>query len=87
MKQLEYLFNPTPSPSMSDSQSSIPTHTTDPSPALLSLRECADSLSSLHQRMDRFYAWASLLQVEHRDLKQRVGFVEGAVLGGEHECL
>ena len=54
----------------------------DPSPSLLSLRDCADSLSSLHQRMDRFYAWASLLQVEHRDLKQRVGFVEGAVRGG-----
>jgi hypothetical protein len=45
-----------------------------------SLRDCADSLASLHQRMDRFYAWASLLQVEHRDLKQRVGYLEGVVL-------
>jgi hypothetical protein len=31
--------------------------------------------------MDRFYAWASQLQVEHRDLKQRVGFVEGVAFG------
>ena len=46
------------------------------------LLRCSDSLDSLHVRMDRFYAWASQLQVEHRDLKQRVGFVEGAVLGG-----
>jgi hypothetical protein len=44
------------------------------------LRDCTDSLDSLHQRMDRFYAWASQLQVEHRDLKQRVGFLEGLVL-------
>lgn len=45
------------------------------------VRELTDSLSSLHQRMDRFYAWASQLQVEHRDLKQRVGFVEGVAFG------
>jgi hypothetical protein len=29
--------------------------------------------------MDRFYSWASQLQVEHRDLKQRVGFIEGVM--------
>ncbi len=46
----------------------------------IALRDCNDSLASLHQRMDRFYAWASQLQVEHRDLKQRVGFLEGLVL-------
>ena len=46
----------------------------------LSLRECKDSLDSLHQRMDRFYVWASQLQVEYRDLKQRVGFMESAVV-------
>jgi hypothetical protein len=34
----------------------------------------------LHHRIDRFYAWASQLQVEHMDLKQRVGFVEGIML-------
>ncbi len=44
------------------------------------LRDCGDSLASMHQRMDRFYAWASQLQVEYRDLKQRVGFLESEVL-------
>jgi hypothetical protein len=29
--------------------------------------------------MDRFYAWASKLQVEHRDLKQRVAFLESNI--------
>ena len=48
----------------------------------LSIRDCQDSLSSLHHRVDRFYAWASQLQVEHRDLRQRVGFVEGVALHG-----
>jgi hypothetical protein len=38
-----------------------------------------DSLDSLHQRMDRFYAWASQLQVEFRDMKQRIGFLEATV--------
>ena len=46
------------------------------------LLDCSDSVASLHKRMDSFYAWASQLQVEHRDLKQRVGFVEGVVLNG-----
>ena len=26
--------------------------------------------------MSRFYAWASQLQVEFRDMKQRIGFIE-----------
>jgi len=51
-----------------------------PDSVALSLRECKDSLDSLHQRMDRFYVWASQLQVEYRDLKQRVGFMESAVV-------
>jgi hypothetical protein len=46
----------------------------------MALRDCNDSLASLHQRMDRFYVWASQLQVENRDLKQRVGFLESTVL-------
>lgn len=44
------------------------------------LRDCSDSIASLHQRMDRFYAWASQLQVECRNLKQRVGYLESLVL-------
>ena len=42
----------------------------------MELREINDSLESLHKRMDRFYAWASQLQVEFRDIKQRIGFLE-----------
>ena len=34
------------------------------------LRDLQDSVASLHQRMDRFYAWASQLQVEIRELKR-----------------
>jgi hypothetical protein len=41
--------------------------------------ESSDSLDSLHHRMDRFYAWASALQVEFRDLKQRIGFIENNI--------
>jgi hypothetical protein len=40
------------------------------------LQKINDSLDSLHQRMDRFYVWASQLQVEFRDIKQRIGFIE-----------
>ena len=40
------------------------------------LQKINDSLDSLHHRMDRFYAWASQLQVEFRDIKQRIGFIE-----------
>ena len=40
------------------------------------LQKINDSLDSLHQRMDRFYTWASQLQVEFRDIKQRIGFIE-----------
>ena len=35
-----------------------------------------DSLDSIHHRMDKFYAWASELQVQHRNIKQRVDFLE-----------
>jgi hypothetical protein len=42
------------------------------------LRDIKDSLDSLHQRMDRFYAWASQLQVEMRNAHQRIGFLETA---------
>ena len=38
-----------------------------------------DSLDSLHHRIDRFYAWASQLQVEFRDIKQRIGFIEDTI--------
>ncbi len=65
-----------------DNQSNVSTNNS-PHPTItsisLSLRDCTDSLASLHQRMDRFYSWASQLQVEHRDLKQRVGFIEGVM--------
>jgi uncharacterized protein (DUF3084 family) len=37
-----------------------------------------DSLDSLHHRMSRFYAWASQLQVEFRDMKQRITFLESS---------
>jgi hypothetical protein len=40
------------------------------------IRKINDSLDSLHSRMDRFYCWASQLQVEFRDIKQRIGFIE-----------
>ena len=45
------------------------------------LRDIKDSLDSLHQRMDRFYAWASQLQVEMRNAHQRLGFIETATGG------
>jgi uncharacterized protein (DUF3084 family) len=40
------------------------------------IQKINDSLDSIHFRMDKFYAWASQLQVEFRDLKQRIGFIE-----------
>jgi len=46
------------------------------------LRDIKDSLDSLHQRMDRFYAWASQLQVEMRNAHQRLGFIEKNTEGG-----
>ena len=42
----------------------------------MELRDVKDSLDSLHQRMDRFYAWAAQLQVEMRNVQQRLGFLE-----------
>jgi hypothetical protein len=44
----------------------------------MELQKISDSLDSLHQRMDRFYQWASQLQVEFRDIKQRIGFIESS---------
>ena len=35
-----------------------------------------DNLNSLHSRLDRFYAWAAQLQVEIRDIKKRMAFLE-----------
>ncbi len=44
------------------------------------LQQINDSLDSMHHRMDRFYAFASQLMVEHRDMKQRIGFLESKLL-------
>jgi predicted nucleic acid-binding Zn-ribbon protein len=46
------------------------------------IRDINDSLDSLHQRMDRFYAWASQLQVEMRNAHQRLWVLETAMGGG-----
>ena len=43
------------------------------------MRDTKDSLDSLHQRMDRFYAWAAQLQVEMRNVQQRLGFLENGM--------
>lgn len=40
------------------------------------LTQLQDSMDSLHNRMDRFYSWAGLLQSEFRSMKQRMGFIE-----------
>ena len=45
------------------------------------LTQLQDSLDSLHNRMDRFYSWAGLLQSEFRSMKQRTGFIETVVQG------
>ncbi len=42
-------------------------------------RDIQDSLDSLHHRVSKFYEWASQLQVEFRDIKQRIGFLESMV--------
>ena len=44
----------------------------------MELQKINDSLDSLHFRMDKFYNWASQLQVEFRDIKQRIGFIESS---------
>ena len=49
----------------------------------MEMQKINDSLDSLHHRMDRFYAWASQLQVEFRDMKQRIGFIESNILSFE----
>ena len=35
-----------------------------------------EEIDKLNYRMDQFYKWASQLQVECRNLKQRVGYLE-----------
>ncbi len=40
------------------------------------MQDINDRLDSLHYRMDRFYAWAAILQKEFRDIQQRQKFIE-----------
>lgn len=40
------------------------------------IQEIKDKLDSLHSRVDKFYAWAAILQKEFRDMQQRQGFIE-----------
>ena len=40
------------------------------------LQQIQDSLDSAHHRLDRFYSWASQLQVETRNIQQRLKFIE-----------
>ena len=40
------------------------------------LQQLQDSLDSAHHRLDRFYSWASQLQVETRNIQQRLKFTE-----------
>lgn len=40
------------------------------------LRDFTDRLESLHNRMDKFYVWAGVLQKEYRAMQQRVAFLE-----------
>jgi len=40
------------------------------------LQKLQDSLDSAHHRLDRFYSWASQLQVETRNIQQRLKFTE-----------
>jgi hypothetical protein len=47
----------------------------------------ADSLDSLHKRLGLFFDWASQLQAEFRDLKQRVGVLEQSADGGKEQEL
>lgn len=43
------------------------------------LRDLHDKMDSLHQRMDRFYSWASCLQVEFRNMQQKQMFIESQI--------
>lgn len=43
------------------------------------IRDVKDALDSLHRRMDRFYSWASQLQVEMRNVNQRLWILETAL--------
>ena len=48
----------------------------DNTPTKTELRDFTDQLESLHRRMDKFYAWAGILQKEFRAMLQRVTFLE-----------
>ncbi len=48
----------------------------DPSNYEKQLQQIQDSLASVHHRLDRFYSWASQLQVETRNIQQRLKFIE-----------
>jgi protein gp37 len=48
----------------------------DNTPTKTELRDFTDQLESLHRRMDKFYAWAGILQKEFRAMQQRVTFLE-----------
>ena len=45
-------------------------------PTKSELRDFTDQLESLHRRMDKFYAWAGMLQKEFRAMQQRVTYLE-----------
>ncbi len=52
------------------------------------LQKLQDSLDSAHHRLDRFYSWASQLQVETRNIQQRLKFTESQLnidFGGEKD--
>ena len=52
------------------------------------LQQLQDSLDSAHHRLDRFYSWASQLQVETRNIQQRLKFTESQlnIDFGKNEC-
>jgi len=43
------------------------------------LQEIRDSLDSIHQRVDRFYAWAAELQLQMRNIQGRQTFLESQI--------
>ena len=44
------------------------------------VREVVELLENLQESVDKYYAWASLLQEEFREIKRRVGAIEDALL-------
>jgi hypothetical protein len=49
------------------------------SSSVTELQKINDSIESLNIKIDKFYHWASQLQVEFRDMKRRVEFIEDAI--------